>query len=150
MISLIFSLWIVAGLSGGLDPLDSFAHFPNTLALFAFFDVNSFAMLLALAPFSDVLASIWPLKSAMSVLLVILIATYISPSVAPRKGAFAFHLIVYPLAIVDSSVGPSILAFSVDVVLEEVSIIGTLVRPDELASAMFHSLLILTVVLGAV
>lgn len=126
-IILISRLICFAWWSSCFDPFNPFAHFPDTLPLFAFFDVNTFAVLFTLTPLSDVFATVGPLECTLAVLLIVLIAAYIATTVTPREGALTFHLVIDPLPAVDSAVGPSVLAFAVDVVLEEVPFVGALI-----------------------
>lgn len=84
-------------------------------------------MLFTLTPLSDVLASVWPFESSLTMLLIVLIAAYIATTITPCESALTFHLVVDPLPAVDSAVGPSVLAFPVDVVLEEVTFVGALI-----------------------
>ena len=110
-----------------LDPLNSLAHFPDTLPLLAFFDVDTFSMLLSLAPLANILPAIGPLESAVAVLLIILVAADVAPAIAPGEGALALHFVVDPLAAVDTTIGPFVFAFSVNIILKEISFIGTLI-----------------------
>lgn len=132
------------------DPLNSLAHLPDALPLLALLDVDSFSVLLALAPLADVLAAVGPLESAVSVLLIILVAAHVPTPVTPREGALAFHFVVDPLSAVYSPVGPSVLTLAMNIILEEVAFVCALVRPNEFSSAVLHSLLILAIVLGSI
>lgn len=123
--SLLASISCRWGLS--FDPLNSLAHLPNTLAFLAFFDVNTFAVLLALTPLSNVLATIWPLEGSVSVLLVILIATYISTAITPSESSLTFHFIVDPLATINSTVSPFIFSLAMNIILEKVTFISALI-----------------------
>ena len=110
-----------------LDPLNSLAHLPNSLPLLALLNIDTLAVLLALAPFSDVFATVGPLKSTMPVLLIVLVAAYISTTITPSESSLTLHLIIDPLTVVDTAVRPSIFALAMDIILEEVTFVCALV-----------------------
>ena len=124
-----------------VNPVQSLAHLPDAFAFLALFDVGPSAVLLALVPLADVLATIRPLESSAAVFLVVHVLTNIATPVGPSESARAFHLVVDPLAVVDSAISPDVSAVAVDVVLEELSIVGALVRPNEFTATVLHAFL---------
>ena len=133
-----------------IKPVEALAHLPDALTLLALFDVGAAAVLLALEPLADVLATIGPLESTMAVLLIVHVLADVLAAIRPSESALAFHLVVHPLAVVDAAIGPDVLAIAVDVILVELAIIGRLIRPDEFSAPVLHALFVVSLVLGTI
>jgi hypothetical protein len=81
------------------NPTDSFSMFPFAMFLLTFgVDIDTIAVLLALVPVADVLATVRPLESALTLLHIVYVVAHIFPAVWPGEGTVTFHLVVTPLA----------------------------------------------------
>lgn len=130
-----------------LDPSDSLSVFPLSVFLLTFgIDIDSFTVLFALVPVTNVFSAIGPLESTLALLHVIDVLAYVLSAIWPGESTMTFHLVVLPVTSVDSAISPLIDTTSMNVVIEEVSSESALVCPCELASAMFLSLRVLSIV----
>ena len=133
------------------NPANALAVFPFAVFLFALgVHVDSAPVLLSLVPGADVLSSIWPLESPLTLLHVVDVLADIAPSIGPGKGAVAFHFVVAPLSGEDSAVGPLIDPRSVDVVVIKLSCVGAVVSPCEFSFTMLLALEVLALIRGAI
>jgi hypothetical protein len=79
------------------------------MLLFSFsIDVDSFSVLFALVPVTNVLSSIRPFEGALTLFHVVNILTDILSAIRPGKGTMALHLVVLPVTSVDSAISPFI------------------------------------------
>ena len=76
-----------------VDPIDERALTPDAFPTASIRrDEDPLAMLLALVPLANVLATIWPLKDAVAVLTVLEVVTAISSAIRPFEAAISLLL----------------------------------------------------------
>ena len=76
-------------------------------------------MLLSILPFAIVDSSIFPLKDANALSLIVHEVAFILLSIGPFEQATTVHLILFPFAGVSFAIGPDIPALPADFVLQE-------------------------------
>jgi len=113
-------------------------------------EIGSLAVLLAVFPLADVLATVRPFKSSLSMLLIIQVFTLVFPAVRPSEQTSALHLIAEPLACVDASITPSVLSIALDIIVDEVTLELRSICPNEDTMSMLFAFLVDAGVFGAV
>jgi len=88
-------------------------------------------MLSPIEPIADVFLAIGPFKSAVTLLLVLEVATLVPATIRPGKHSIAVHLIILPHSIENTPIRPLVHALSFDVVLFELSRVVCTVGPFE-------------------
>lgn len=130
-----------------LNPSNSFSVFPFSVLFFSFgIDIDTFSMLFAFIPVSNVSPAIWPLECALSLLHVVHVLSDILSAIWPCEGTMSFHFVVLPITSVNSAICPLVNTSTVDVVVEEITSESALICPGKFTLPMLLTLRVLTLV----
>mmetsp|Transcript_120380 Transcript_120380/g.225016 ORF Transcript_120380/g.225016 Transcript_120380/m.225016 type:complete len:227 (-) Transcript_120380:452-1132(-) len=134
-----------------IKPAHPLAVLPLTLAwLILGIHVRADPMLLAISPLAFIPPSIWPSEAALSMLLVLVIATLVNSAVVPLHLPLAVHVVPMPFPDIHSPIAPFVDAAPMNVVLIELTLIHGALGPEELATPVFLAAPVVSCKLGAV
>ena len=77
-----------------------------------------------------------PNESALTLLLVLLVLTFILTTIWPREDSCTMHLVTMPLAFVLSAISPSVVTNPFYTVVDKVSMIACTIPPQKQSSSI--------------
>jgi len=126
-----------------MEPFFALAFFPYADFNFAFLGgVGTLPIHLAQLPPAFIFSSVWPLKHAVALLVIVYVLTLILATVRPGESAIAVHLIMLPIPLKLSSILPGVGTAPVDIVFQEIAIVAVAVVPAEVAFSLLHAILV--------
>jgi hypothetical protein len=123
-----------------IKPRNLLAHLPLSSSLLTFFaNVNTNSVLLAIFPFTHVLASIRPQETALTFTFVIHEATFISLAIFPSQNALAIHFVLLPVTCICFAIRPVVIAKTTYFILAKFTFIIAAICKSQTAFTFFFA-----------